>query len=78
MPVLLKVKNINAFRHKLEKLALTTPYILSFNCNKIEIYTCIKYKLYLIKDLKANMPIGNNILYIKVFFINLLSIFAHI
>lgn len=45
---------------------------------KQKIYAYIKYKPYLDKGLKVNMPIDNNILYIKGFLINFSSVFAYI
>lgn len=74
----LKVKGIGVSKHESEKFALTGLYILSFNQEGLEIYTCIKYKLYLIEGLKINMLIGNNVFYTKGFSINLANVFTHI
>lgn len=76
--ILLKIKNIDAFKYKLREFALIIFYIFCFNQKKLEIYICIKCILYLIKGLKANMFISNNIFYIKSFLINFANIFAYI
>lgn len=46
--ILIKVRNINVSKYKLEKFVLITLYILSFNCNETKVYICIKCKLHLI------------------------------
>lgn len=38
----------------------------------------MKYELYLVDGLKANMLIGNNVFYKESFFINLANIFIYI
>lgn len=76
MLVLLKVKGIDASRHKLEEFVLILLYILDFNCENLEVYICIKCKLYLDDSLKANILIGNNGLYIESFLINFTNVFV--
>lgn len=78
MSVSLKVRSIGASRHKSEECALTALYIPGFDQRGTELYVYIKYKLYLVKGLKVNMLIGNNILCTEGFTINLASIFTHI
>lgn len=78
MPILLKVRDISTFKYKSEKFMHTVFYISDFSYNGTKVYICIKSKLYLVEALKTNILIGNNILYMKSFLINLLSIFAHI
>lgn len=78
MPVLLKVGNIGAFKHKLKKFAFIIFYILGSSHNKTEVYVGIKCELYLVKGVKANILIGNNIFCIKDFSINLLNVFVYI
>lgn len=78
IPVLLKVRNIGASKHKSREFALTTFYIPGFNYDQRKVYIYIKCKLYLIEGLKANMLIGNNILYTKSFLINLLNFSIYI
>lgn len=74
----LKVKGIDVSRLKSKEFVLTAFYILGLNRKGSEVYACIKCKLHLVEDFKANMLIGNNILYIEGFTINLASVSAHI
>lgn len=78
MPISLKVRNINAFKYKLDKFALTTLYIPSLFYEGSEIYICSKCKLYLVDNLKLNMLIGNNIFYTENFSINFASSSSYI
>lgn len=78
MPVPLRVRGINASKYKLRKFPLTAFYIPGFDRGSSEIYAFIQYKLYLVKGLKANMLIGNNVLCTESFTINLISDSAHI
>lgn len=78
MPIPLKVRDIGTFKHKSEEFALTTLYISGFNYDEIKVYICIKYKLHLIKSLKANMLISNNIFDTESFSINLLNASTYI
>lgn len=74
----LKISSMCAFIHKSKEFALTALYISDFSNEKTGVYACIKCKLHLVKDLKANMLIGNNIFYMEGFFINLSNISIHI
>lgn len=78
MPVPLKVKGIGASRYKSEKFALTAFYMQGLNWEDLEVYVYINCKLHLIKSLKANILIGNDVFYTKGFKINLTSASAHI
>lgn len=78
MSIQLKVKGIGISKYKLKKFALIAFYILGYNYNRTEVYIYVKYKLYLIKGLKANILISNNIPCIKDFSINLAIVFIHI
>lgn len=78
MPVLLKVRGIGVFIHKSDEFAFTALYIPGLDREGSEIYVYIKCKLHLIRDLKANILIGNNIFYTKDFIINLANTSAHI
>lgn len=78
MLVPLKVKDIGASKYKSRELALTIIYILNLNQEGLEVYICIKCKLYLVKGLKANMLISNNVFYTEGFFINLTNTSADI
>ena len=78
MPVPLKVRGIGTSRHESNEFALTALYIPGLDREGSEVYACIKCKLHLVEDLKANMLIGNNIFCTEGFTINLASAFAHI
>lgn len=78
IPMLSKFRGIDASKYKLKKLILTTLYILSFNQESSEIYIYIKCKLYIVKTLKTNILISNNVFYTKRFSIKLVYTFTHI
>ena len=74
----LKVKGIGTSRHKSEEFALTVFNIPGLDREGSEVYACIKYELHLVEGLKRNILIGNNILCIEGFTINLARSSAHI
>lgn len=74
----LKVRSIGASKHKSGEFALTMLYIPGLNQEGLEVYTCIKYELHPVEDLKANMLIGNNVFYTEGFSINLANASAYI
>ncbi len=76
MPVLLKVRSIGASKHKLKNFALTTIYIPGIDERGQEVYASISCKLHLVNGLKANMLVGNDVLYTEGFAINLSTFFA--
>ena len=78
MPVPLKVRGISVSRHKSGEFAFTALYIPSLNREGSEVYACVLCELHLVDGLKANMLIGNDVLCIKGFTINLASASAHI
>lgn len=78
MLVPLKVKGINASKHKLRDFILIALYISSLNQKSLEVYAYIKCELHLVEGLKANINIGNNIFYTKDFSINFTNTSAHI
>lgn len=61
-----------------ENLRLRLFIYPSFNYNKIKVYIYIQCKLYLIKGLKENMLISNDIFDTKNFSINFSNIFIYI
>ena len=73
MPVPLKVKDINASKHKLRDFALTPIYIRDISKKCHIVYTSISCELHLVDRLKANMLMNNNMLCIKSFAINLFT-----
>lgn len=74
MLVPLKISGISALRNKLGEFALKIFYFSNLDQQEEKIYAYIRYKVYLVDKLKANMLIGNNVLGMEGFFINL-SIF---
>lgn len=72
----LKVKSISASKHKLGDFAFTTIYISSIDKKNSEVYASIICELYLVDKLKAIMLMGNNVLCIEGFTINLSTSFA--
>lgn len=78
MLLLLKIKGIGASKHKSNGFAFAAFYTSCFAQKSLEVYMYIEYEHHLIKDLKANMLIGNNFFYIKGFSINLANASAHI
>lgn len=78
IPILLKIKLINALNYKLKKFTLTTFLSYKPQLAKKGIYTCIRCKIYLIEGLKINMLISNKVLSIKSFFLNFDIAFAYI
>lgn len=71
MPVLLKIRGIEAFKHKSGHFALTTLCISSTDKKDHEVYMSITCELYLVDKLKANMLMRNDMLYTESFAVNL-------
>lgn len=71
MLIFLKVRGIDTFKHESGDFALTTIYISSIDKKDRKVYASISCELYLVDGLKANMLVGNNVLYIEGFTINL-------
>lgn len=78
MLISLKVKHIGTFKYKSKTFVLAILLIPGINQKGLEVYIYIKYKLYLVKSLKTNMLISNNVFYTKDFSINFANIFVHI
>lgn len=76
MPVPLKIRGIGASKHESGQFVLTMLYIPGTDEIGREVYTSITCKLHLINGLKANMLMGNNILCIKGFALNLYNFSA--
>lgn len=70
MSIPLKIKGISTSKHELREFALTILYFSGLNQWSKEVYTCIRYKVYLVDGLKTNMHINNNMLDMESFFIN--------
>lgn len=69
-----KVQGINASKHKSGEFAFTIIFIPGFDKEGLGIYASIRYKLYLVDRLKANMLVGNNVLYMGGIVINLSNV----
>lgn len=74
----MRVKGIGASKHKLGEFAFTALHMPGLDRGGLEVYTCIQCELHLVEGLKANMFIGNDVLYIESFTINLASASTHI
>lgn len=71
MAILLKVRGIRSLKHKLDKFVFISLYFSGINSKNRPVYAHIYQKLYLIKGLKANLLVNNNILVIKRVVINI-------
>lgn len=78
MPIPLNIREIDIFKYESEEFAFIFIYISGLDKKNYEIYVFINLKLYLVNRLKANILIGNNVLYMKDFAINLSNIFLFI
>lgn len=67
----LKVKGIEASRHKSNQFAELSLFFLGKNGKGEIVYTSIKCELHLVEDLRANILIGNDILVPESFVINI-------
>lgn len=67
---LLNVKKIRLLNYKLNEFVFISLYFLNIDLRNYLIYIYIYQKLYLVKNLKANVFINNNILLIKKVIIN--------
>lgn len=70
MSTLLKVNRIKASKHKSGKFIALSIYFSSKNNAKQLVYASLTYEIYLIKSLRANLLIGNNIIFPKGFVID--------
>lgn len=71
MSIPLKVREIGASKHKSRKFAALLLYFLGKNNVGQLVYTPLTCKIYLVKDLKANLLIGNNIIFPEGFVIDI-------
>lgn len=67
----LKVRGIGASKHESAQFAELFLFLPGENNKRQKVYASFKYKLYLVKGLRANMLIGNNILAPKNFVLNI-------
>lgn len=70
MATLLKVKDIRFLRYELDKFVSMFLYFPSINLVNHPAYIYIYRELYIVKGLKANLLVSNNILAIKRVIIN--------
>lgn len=73
MATLLKVREIKSLNYKSDEFDSMYLYFPSINSRNHPIYAYIYRKLYLVKGLKANLLLGNDILAIEKVIINLAS-----
>lgn len=78
MPVPLNVRGIGASKHKANMFPLTALYFLGLDRKGSKVYICIKCEPHVVKGLKVNMLIGNDVFCTKGFLINLTNTFTHI
>ena len=71
MSTSLKVKGIGALRHEFAQFAELSFFFLGEDNEREMVYASIKYELYMVKSLRANILIGNNILTPKGFVLNI-------
>lgn len=70
MSIPLKVRGIRALDHKSREFATLSLYFSSKNSIKQLIYAFLIYKIYLVKDLRANLLIRNDIISLEEFIID--------
>lgn len=71
MALPLKVKSMRSSKPKSDEFVSMSLYFLGTNSKNRSFYTQISQELYLVKGLKANLLIGNEILAIKKLIINI-------
>lgn len=71
MSISQKVREIEVFKHKSEEFATLSLYFPRKNDIEQLAYISLTYKIYLVKDLRANLLIGNDIISLENFFINI-------
>lgn len=67
----LKVKEIKASKHQSTQFAKLSFFLLEKDHKRQKVYTSFKYKLHLVKSLKTNILIDNNILVPESFFFDI-------
>lgn len=70
MSTFLKVNIIEASKHKSGKFVALSIYFSSENNAKQLVYVSLTYEIHLVKSLKANLLIRNNIIFLKGFVID--------
>lgn len=68
---LLNVRGIGTSKHKSAQFAALLLYFLGEDQAGQQVYTSIKWKLYLVNSLRANILVGNDILSLEGFVINI-------
>lgn len=66
----LKIRGIRSSKHKSAQFAEVTLFLLGENVEGQHIYALFKCELYLVKDLRANILVENNILAPEGFILN--------
>lgn len=70
MSTLFRVKKIRSSKHKSEEYAAFSLYFPGKDDAGQQVYASLTCKIHLVKGLKANLLIGNNIMFLKNFIIN--------
>lgn len=71
MSTLLKVRGIRASRHESKEFVALSLYFLGKNSARKLVYALLRYKIHLVKGLRANLLIKNDIILPKNFVINI-------
>lgn len=58
----MEVRRISTFKHESGEFAVLSLYFSSRNNVGKLVYTLLKYKIYFVEELQANLLFGNNIL----------------
>lgn len=66
----LKIRGIRVFKHESGEFATLFLYFLGRNNTCQQVYTSLTYKIHLIEGLRANLLIGNNIMSLEGFIID--------
>lgn len=71
MSTLLKIRGINALKHKSAKFPVLSLYFPGKNNTEQLVYAALNCEIHLVEGLQANLLIGNNILSSKRVVINI-------
>lgn len=71
MSTLLKIRGISASKHKSGEFATLFLYFPEKNNAGQQVYASLTYEIYLVKGLRANLLIRNNIMSLKGFIIDI-------
>lgn len=69
----LKVRGISAFKHKSEEFANLSLYVPDKNDAGQQVYTSLTCEIHLVKGLRSNLLIGNSIMSLEGFIIDVIK-----